>query len=92
MKINKYNELSSRYDEEVLKLNNLQEERMSKLARAKRIDLFIKTLKKQKLILEEWDKDIWVLLVEKAVVHRNGSITFEFKCGRTINIEGAVKK
>ena len=85
--INKYNELSSRYDEEVLKLNNLQEERMSKLARAKRIDLFIETLKKQKLILEEWDKDIWVLLVEKAVVHTNGSITFEFKCGRTINIE-----
>ena len=60
---------------------------MQKLARAKRIDLFMETLKKQKQVLEEWDRDIWVLLVEKAVVHTNGSITFEFKCGRTINIE-----
>ena len=34
----------------------------------------METLKKQKQVLEEWDRDIWVLLVEKAVVHTNGSI------------------
>ena len=48
--------------------------------------LFIRTLKKQPDILEEWDDTIWTMMVEKEIVHRDSSITFVFYNGKEITV------
>ena len=50
------------------------------------MSLFIRTLKKQPDILEEWDDTIWTMMVEKAIVHRDRSITFVFYNGKQITV------
>lgn len=40
--------------------------------------LYIRTLKKQPTVLSEWNDTLWTVMVEKAIVHRNGEITFMF--------------
>ena len=50
------------------------------------MSLFIRTLKKQPDILEEWDDTIWTMMVEKAIVHKDGSITFVFYNGTEIKV------
>ena len=64
-------------------MQNLQTRRIQQ---DKAMWLFIRTLKKQPDILEEWDDTIWTMMVEKAIVHRDGSITFVFYNGKEITV------
>lgn len=48
--------------------------------------IFIRTLKKQPLILDKWDDTIWTVMVEKGIVHRDGSINFVFYNGTEIKV------
>ena len=46
--------------------------------------LFIRTLKKQPDVLDVWDDTIWTVMVEKAIVHKDGAVTFVFYNGSEI--------
>lgn len=48
--------------------------------------LFIRTLKKQPDWMENWDDTIWTVMVEKAIVHKDRSMTFIFYNGAKINV------
>lgn len=48
--------------------------------------LFIRTLKKHPEVLDAWNDTIWTVMVEKAVVHRDGNITFVFYNGTAIKV------
>ena len=48
--------------------------------------LYIRTLKKHPVVLHEWSDTIWTVMVEKAIVHRTGEITFVFKNGTEVKI------
>jgi len=48
--------------------------------------LYIRTLKKQPVVLREWSDTIWTVMVEKAIVHRDGAITFVFKNGTEVKV------
>ena len=48
--------------------------------------LFIRTLKKQPVVLDKWDDAIWTVMVEKEIVHRDGRITFVFYNGTEITV------
>jgi len=48
------------------------------------MEVFIKNLKKQPLVVEAWDESLWALMIEKAVVSRDGSIKFIFNNGTEI--------
>ncbi len=48
------------------------------------MEVFIENLKKQPLVIEEWDEALWSLMIEKAVVGRDGSIRFIFYNGMEI--------
>ena len=52
----------------------------------KAMALYIRTLKKQPVVLREWSDTIWTVMVEKAIVHRNGAITFVFKNGTEVKV------
>lgn len=84
--IKKYDALTKRYEEAVTELERLQKCNAERIQQDKAISVFIRTLKKQPLILDEWNDTIWNVMLEKAIVHRNGEITFIFYNGTKITV------
>lgn len=74
--LKKYDSLNKRYEDAVGALEKLNAERTLRQQQDKAMALFIRTLKKNPLVLEKWDDTIWTVMVEKGIVHRNGHITF----------------
>ena len=66
------------YEKAAAELERLQNLRTTKSQKDKAMALYIRTLKKQPEVLREWDSTIWTVMIEKAIVHRNGEITFVF--------------
>lgn len=82
----KYAELEEKYknkESEYKKLVNEKEERKLKESN---INSFIETLKKGEILLE-WDDGIFNFTLEKAVVHKDKSITFKFYSGYEVTIK-----
>lgn len=67
-------------------LERLQNLRTTQSQKDKKMALYIRTLKKQPVVLREWSDTIWTVMVEKAIVHRDGAITFVFKNGTEIKV------
>lgn len=85
--VKKYNKLSERYEEEYLKLEKIKMEKEFRISQDKTMNMFIENLKKQPLIVDKWDESLWAVMIEKAVVHIDGSITFVFYNGSEIKEE-----
>ena len=64
------------YEADTAELDRLKAERDARQRQDKDIALFIRTLKKQPILLDRWDDTIWTVMVEKGIVHRDGRITF----------------
>jgi hypothetical protein len=52
----------------------------------KELHLFIEALRKRPLVLDAWDERLWITLVEKGTVRKDGSIAFTFKNGTVIEV------
>lgn len=80
----KYNALAIMYQE----AKNKYDELSSKIAEKKNKGLLVKgflnNLKEQKDTITEWDDNLWNMMIEKAVVHRDGRRTFIFYNGAKI--------
>ena len=84
--LRKYNCLSKRYEEAVIALEKLKAERDVRQQQSKAMLLFIRTLKKNPQVLDNWDDTVWTVMVEKGIVHSDGSITFVFYNGTEITV------
>ena len=82
----KYETLTEQYEAAMEELERLQNLRTRRKQQDKAMSLFVRTLKKQPDVLEEWDDTIWTMMVEKAIVHRDSSITFVFYNGNQITV------
>lgn len=82
----KYDSLNHRFEQVVNALNELTAERTLREQQEKAMSLYIRTLRKSPQVLAEWDDTIWTVLVEKAIVHRDKSITFVFYNGNEITV------
>jgi len=82
----KYNSLVSRYEKTVKKLKSVTAERDSRMQRDREFRIFIGTIEKQPLVLEQWDERLWISLLETATVHKDNRITFLFKNGTAIDV------
>ena len=82
----KYESLNQRFDGVVKELNRLNAERELREEKDKAMGVHIRTLRKSPEVLQEWDDTIWTVLVEKAIVHRDKSITFVFYNGNKITV------
>ena len=82
----RYNSLIQRYDNAVVELNSMKQERSSRKCKSRRIGIFIKNMQEQPGVLTEWSDTIWTVMIEKAIVHRDKSITFIFKSGTEIRV------
>lgn len=83
----KYNGLLARYEKATARVKELTSEKEHKQSRERDLRLFIESLKKQPLVLKEWDERLWVALIDKATVYRDGRIVFRFKGGSEIEVE-----
>ena len=48
--------------------------------------MFIEELMQREFVLEQWDEQLWNLLVEKVVVKADGSVEFVFKGEKTVTV------
>lgn len=83
----RYEDLTKRYEKARSELERLQDERTRRSQQDNALVLYIRTLKKQPTVLTEWDDTIWTVMVEKAIVHRDKSITFVFHNGSEVTVE-----
>lgn len=84
--IKKYESLIKRYEAASAELERLQNLRPFRSQKDKAMALYIRNLRKQPTVLREWNDTIWTVMVERAVVHRNGEVTFVFKNGAEMRI------
>jgi len=80
----KYNALSRKYDTAIAKLKKKVAERDQQAIQEKGISAFIASLKKCPLIVDAWDEELWITLVDTATVHHDNKIIFRFKDGTEI--------
>jgi hypothetical protein len=83
----KYNGLLARYEKATARLGVLTAEKERKQNQDREIRLFIEALKKQPLVLEEWDERLWIAILDRATVFRDSRIVFRFKSGNEIEVE-----
>ena len=60
--------------------------RTSRSQQDKKMALYIRTLKKQPEVMHDWNDTIWTVMIEKAIVHKDGQITFVFQNGTKIKV------
>ena len=82
--LKKYEALTKRYETAAAELERIQRLRPLRSQQDKKMALFTRTLKKQPEVLHNWNNTIWTVMVEKTIVHRDGSITFRFYSGAEI--------
>ena len=82
----KYEALTQRYETAAAELERLQALRTRRTRQDKAMSNFIRTLRKQPELLTEWDDTIWTVMVEKAIIHKDGQITFVFYNGTQIKV------
>ena len=83
----KYNGLLARYEKATARLSDVTTEKERNQNQDRELRLFVEALKKQPLVLEEWDERLWISIVDQATVFRDGRIAFKFKSGREIEVE-----
>lgn len=81
------NALVERYEKASAKHDKLEAEIARRNNKARQLASFIDHLEKAPASLEEWDSQVWSLLLEKGTVNRDGSVAFEFRNGKEINVE-----
>lgn len=84
--INNYDRLCTMHSIEETRYKFLLKEKNGRLAKAKSMDLFIESIKDKPDVIDSWNSDLWILLVDKAIVHHDKSITFVFKNMKEITI------
>lgn len=50
------------------------------------IRIFIAEIEKHPLVLEVWDKGVWISQLDSATIHADNRITFRFKDGMKIEV------
>ena len=82
----KYNDLSERYNKLKDELDKLINERAYKLGQSTKLEAFLKEMETAETIIDTWNNELWMIMVESAVVHKDKSITFKFYNGKEIRI------
>ena len=78
--------LNARFETVTKELHFLKEEREKRIKKDNALSLHIRNLKKSKKVLTEWDDTVWTVMVEKAIVHKDKSITFIFYNGSKVRV------
>ena len=80
----RYQALTERYDKAKDELETANNELLLKKARQKNLEAIVAKMDALDTVLLEWSDEIWLTLIEEAVAHENGTLTFKFKNGYNI--------
>ena len=80
----RYAELDRRYTAANEKLEQLRQAKQDREREAEVIAAFMEELASRDGVLEAFDDKLWLVSIDKAVVHRDGQIVFHFYGGREI--------
>ena len=81
-----YESLDSRFKKLGDKLVSLYKEKDIRRGKKEKMTAIIDSMKNEPSALLKWEKRIWILLVEKAIIHKDKTITFKFYCGKEIRV------
>jgi len=82
----KYEELSTQYESEKNALDKALEKRAYMQAQEIKMKAYLEEIKKTDHYLPEWSNDVWMLMVEKAIVNKDKTITFKFTSGTEVTL------
>ncbi len=82
----KYGELSAQYESEKNALDKALEKRAYMQAQEIKMKAYLEEIKKADNYLPEWSNDVWMLMVEKAIVNKDKTITFKFTSGAEVTL------
>lgn len=80
----RYQALTERYNKAKDELEKANNELLQKKTRQKNLEAIAAKMEELDSVLLEWSDEIWLTLIEEAVAHENGTITFKFKNGYNI--------
>lgn len=78
--------IEERYNTALEHYTALEAERDKRVRKSKELITFITMLKKQPLVITEWDERLWITLLDTALVQRNDKIVFLFKNGKEVTV------
>ena len=84
--LDKYNQLSSKYDGIVQEIESLELERLKKSKRNKELQVFMELLNKQEGLLKDFDVLLWETMVESITINKDKEVTLIFKNGLVATI------
>ena len=76
--------IEERYNTAFEQYTTLEAERDKRVRKSKELITFIAMLKKQPLVVTEWNERLWITLLDTATVQRDGMVVFRFKSGAEI--------
>lgn len=82
----KYDAYDEKHKKIISEIETVGLEIEKKSAQAKYLQAFINDLNNRPNILDAYDEEIWSYLINRAIVNRDGSITFQFRNGEEIKI------
>jgi len=82
----KYEEYSAEYESNKNSLDRALEKRAYKQSQEIKMKAYLEEIKKADTYLPEWSNDVWMIIIEKAIVNRDKTITFKFTSGTEITL------
>lgn len=82
----KYKELEARYEKTKNKLDELNDEKQIRKGKLLELNSYLATFKEAGKTITDWDDNLWMTVLDKAIVNRDRSITFKFIVGIDITI------
>lgn len=82
----RYEELTEEYETQKAVLEKAVKEKAYKTGKATKMRSYLEAMKQADDFLEEWSDEVWILMVEKATVNRDKTITFRFTSGKEITL------
>ena len=78
---------SGRYEQAEKHLNKATAEREDKVNKEHELRLFFETLKNKPQLIDTWDENLWITLVEKIEVSHDKMCTVFFKNGISVKVD-----
>jgi hypothetical protein len=84
--LSRYADYGQRYDGIKTDILGLKTEKQERIDKKRRINSFLSDLEKQDGLLDEFDDELWTVMVDKVVVHED-RLVFGFKGGMEVAVE-----
>jgi len=75
-----------RYDNATNRIEELTKQKNEKIGKSKMLELFIKSIEQQELVITDFDESVWNMSIDKAIVGSYAELTFKFKNGVEITV------